>query len=274
MAGVNLPHDVLGPTGAQGPQGVDGPTGPTGPAGPTGAAGPEVQPLDTTDSPEFTGLTLSNPGTGAGTALVRDGGGVVLDLTSSIAFKENIRELGDTGLDAHDIVMRLKPVSYNYKDQCEIEDVTFGFLAEDVVDVCEDLVIFKAGKPYSLAYHEFIPLLVDVAQQHSRGLQAIGNALGRVRQELELEREHTMDVARSLARLKAEAEGHHNLEDGAIHRLEKQLQVAIHTNQISRTAFSKDIAELKTSRARYVTTVLVMGLANAAFAAWCGGLFR
>lgn len=139
-------------------------------AGPTGPAGPAAtlpQGLDTTDSPEFAGLTLSGPGSGVGTALVRDGGGVVLDLTSTRESKENIRAMSScVSLSA---LMALKPVAYNYKGQDPEEDVSFGFIAEDVAAVCPDLVIYKGKKPYSLQYSEFIPLLV-MAYQNQQNL--------------------------------------------------------------------------------------------------------
>lgn len=147
-----------GPTGAAGPIGPGGPTGPAGPAGPAGPTGMTPQPITSADSPSFAGLTLSAPGSGAGTTVVRTAGGVVLDLTSTRASKQNIRPMA-TVIDPS-VIMSLSPMAYNYVGQDPVEDVSFGFVAEEVAEVCDSLVIYRNGKPYSLQYSEFIPLLV------------------------------------------------------------------------------------------------------------------
>lgn len=65
-----------------GPQGV---TGPTGATGATGATGPAVQPLDTTDSPQFAGVNIGNA---SDTTITRSAAGVIA-VEGGVVPKEN-----------------------------------------------------------------------------------------------------------------------------------------------------------------------------------------
>lgn len=112
----------------------------------------------TTTASVGTDLTLVMPGTGMGTALVRDGTGVVVELTSSRSFKENIRNITD----AHDvkkIITSLVGRKYNYKSEPSVD--SFGFIAEEVETICKEIVIYKDGKPHSLNYNAFIPIITE-----------------------------------------------------------------------------------------------------------------
>ena len=141
-------------------QGAAGPQGEPGAQGPSGAMDPNAS-VDT--------LSIRSVKPGLGTAVVVDTAtGEVRALTSSEKFKENIRPASDVV--SHDILWELNPVAYNYKGQDPVEDVSFGFIAEDVADVCQSLVIYQDGSPYSLQYSEFIPLIVAGMQAHQTEL--------------------------------------------------------------------------------------------------------
>jgi len=112
----------------------------------------------TTTASVGTDLTLVMPGTGMGTALVRDGLGVVVELTSSRSFKENIKDLTKSH-DVKKIIANLVGRQYNYKTEPNIE--SFGFIAEEVESICKEVVIYKDGKPHSLNYNAFIPIITE-----------------------------------------------------------------------------------------------------------------
>lgn len=199
MTTVSYPRYDLGPTG---------PAGPTGGVGPAGAAATLPQGLAATDSPTFVGLTLSAPGSGAGTTMVRTAGGVVLDLTSTRATKENIRPMRDVVDPA--VLMSLEPVAYNYVGQDPVEDVSFGFIAEDVDAVCQPFVIYRDGAPYSLQYSEFIPLIVAGLKEHENrftdaqsDLSAAFEALARAKSSNESLSEDVAEVKSRCARSEA-----------------------------------------------------------------------
>lgn len=179
MATKSYPDYSLGPTGPVGPTGAVGPTGPTGatgagatgptgPTGPTGATGAVDPDASLNTLQVATDVTFDAPGVGTGTALVRDVSGAVVELTSSRETKENIRPLANV-VDPS-VLLRLVPVAYNYKGQDPVESLAFGFIAEEVAEVCEDLVFYRDGKPHSILHADLVAILVALAQQHQATL--------------------------------------------------------------------------------------------------------
>ena len=144
-------------------------------------------------SPTFSAIKMASPGVGVGTTVIRDGSGNLRDLTSSVETKENIRPLHQEL--PHDVLQKLKPVAYNYVGQDPEEDVTFGFLAEDVAQVCESLVIFRDGKPYSLQYSEFIPILVAHLQAQHTDAEFQRQSLERITHFVQVSREESSAAA-------------------------------------------------------------------------------
>lgn len=133
------------------------------------------QSIHTGATPTFATLTLtaginvtgainfSSPGIGLGTALIRKADGSILELTSSRKDKENIRDFRIEH-NAIGIINGLVPRKYNYKTD-RPKDATFGFIAEEVEDVCKELVIYKNNEPYSLNYDAFVPVIVEYLKQ-------------------------------------------------------------------------------------------------------------
>jgi hypothetical protein len=100
-----------------------------------------------------------------GTTLVVDVSGNVRPLLSTRDAKENLRPLS---MDPR-VLLTLPTYSYNYIGSDAVEDVTHGFIAEEVAEVAPDLVIFKDGKPYSLQHVEFLaPMLELIKAQEAR----------------------------------------------------------------------------------------------------------
>ena len=117
----------------------------------SGSAVPQA--LAATSSPTFAGVKLSAPGTGAGTAIVRDGSGNLLDLVSHRDAKEFIEPLQNVWS-----ILDLQGCKFRYKG--DLMD-SFGFIADEVAAVNSQWVINVDGKPYSVPYHFFIPYIVE-----------------------------------------------------------------------------------------------------------------
>jgi len=99
---------------------------------------------------------LSNPGTGAGTAIVRDVTGNLIELTSSRTMKENIKPLQEE-IDIN-LILGLEGKCFNYIGQ---DIKCFGFIAEELAVIEPKLVIFKDNKPHAIQYDQFIPIIIE-----------------------------------------------------------------------------------------------------------------
>jgi hypothetical protein len=65
----------------------------------------------------------------------------------------------------------LKPVEFDYKKG---GGHAIGFIAEDVIKVYPQVVNKdKTGKPYSISYDQFIPILVDKIQKQQKQIDSL-----------------------------------------------------------------------------------------------------
>jgi hypothetical protein len=100
-------------------------------------------------------IFISNLTGASGTDLVVTGSGQILPQVSSIAYKENVKELvfDSSKLDT------LRPVSFNYKTE-DVQDI--GLIAEEVNEIYPELINYdKEGKPYSVKYNGLSVMLLD-----------------------------------------------------------------------------------------------------------------
>ena len=102
-------------------------------------------------------------------------GGIALDVnsngqlgtrTSSLRFKEQVQDVGEST----SALMRLRPVTFLYKPEYDrgMHALQFGLIAEEVATVYPDLVTHGAdGVPYGVRY-QFLPamLLNEIQKQH------------------------------------------------------------------------------------------------------------
>jgi endosialidase-like protein len=102
---------------------------------------------------------------GASSPVLVDANGELGTTASSRRFKTDIQPLGPSleGL------MKLKPVSFRYKDGGAGGALQFGLLAEQVANVYPNLVVNgEDGLPSSVAYHELPALLLAKIQAQQR----------------------------------------------------------------------------------------------------------
>ena len=94
-----------------------------------------------------------------GTAVVVNGSGQLGVAPSSQRFKQNIQPMGD----ASDTLLKLRPVTFEYKPEVDPKGVSqFGLVAEQVEKVNPDLVARdEQGKPYTVRYEAVNAMLLN-----------------------------------------------------------------------------------------------------------------
>lgn len=91
--------------------------------------------------------------------------------TSSLRFKEQVRDMGDSTA----ALMKLRPVTFLYKPDFANGERTlqYGLIAEEVAKVFPDLVAYdQAGQPYSVRYQYLSTMLLNEVQQQYRRADA------------------------------------------------------------------------------------------------------
>ena len=102
-----------------------------------------------------------------GTAVVVNSSGQLGVAPSSRRFKQNIQTMGD----ASDILLALRPVTFEYKPDVDPKGVSqFGLVAEEVEKVNPDLVARDdEGKPYTVRYDAVnVMLLNEFLKEHRK----------------------------------------------------------------------------------------------------------
>ena len=169
--------------------------------------------LTTSGSPTFSGLT------GAGTnyyVCTSAAGGLYAGTScagSSGRFKENITDL-NLGLDE---VMKLRPVTYNWREDYNSKDsdLQFGFIAEEARNVSELFVNYDSnGTLHGVNYAQLTALLAKGVQEQQGQIDKNTDEIEEVRQivdnqnvDVEEIRKENEELKKQLEELKAEVEG-------------------------------------------------------------------
>ena len=160
--GTNGSPGVQGYTGAPGSNGTNGTNGTDGSPGAQGtqgSAGPGAdQSLNTNSSVTFSSVTAGS-----------------FNATSSIAYKMNVTPIED----AIDLIKNLNGVIYDRKDGHKSRE--HGVIAEDVARVLPSVVGYKNGKPDSIDYSRFTPVLIEAIKALSDKVDELKNELKALR---------------------------------------------------------------------------------------------
>ncbi len=138
---------------------------------------------------------IFNSTSSGGIAVFVNSNGRLGTMTSSARFKEDINPMNH----ASDALYALKPITFRYKKQVDLEGTSamqFGLVAEDAEKVSPDLVVRdKEGKPYSVRYDQVNAMLLNeflkehkkvekleatVAQQHKDFEAAVAELKGQI----------------------------------------------------------------------------------------------
>ena len=111
----------------------------------------------------------------AGVPVIVDADGHLGTTTSSVRFKEDIKPMDK----ASEAIVRLKPVTFRYKDDRDAKGIPqFGLVAEDVEKVNPDLVVRdEKGKPYTVRYEAVNAMLLNEFLKEHRKVESLEKAM-------------------------------------------------------------------------------------------------
>ena len=106
-----------------------------------------------------------------GVAVYINSNGQIGTLTSSLRFKDQVRDMGDSS----SALMKLRPVTFFYKPEYGQGGRTlqYGLIAEEVAKVYPELVAYdNQGRPYTVRYQYIATMLLnEVQKQYRRSLE-------------------------------------------------------------------------------------------------------
>ena len=113
--------------------------------------------------------------------VVIDVDGQLGTISSSLRFKEDVRDMGDTT----ERLFKLRPVTFRYKTQ-PAGNPHFGLIAEEVAETLPELAVMgKDGQVETVAYHELAPMLLNELQKQRRRIEALEADLAAIHALLE-----------------------------------------------------------------------------------------
>jgi len=128
-------------------------------------------------------------------------------LSSSRRFKQDIRNIGDSS----DNLMRLRPVSFFYKQEYANgpQTLQYGLIAEEVAKVYPELVEFSEnGEPYTVRYNLLISMMLNELQKQyhqengqSDTINQQDETIERQRQQIEELQKQNSEMQQRLSRL-------------------------------------------------------------------------
>lgn len=151
-------------------------------AGTTLAADGSDTDISITITPKGAGLLVSSnniqclptySNTVTGNAVLVDSSGNYGVATSSIRFKDNVRNMGDSS----EFLMDLRPVTFNYKND-KFKRQKFGLIAEEVHEIAPHLVSYDDEcNPYAVNYHELPAILLNEIQKLHKRIETLEEKL-------------------------------------------------------------------------------------------------
>jgi hypothetical protein len=115
--------------------------------------------------------------------------------TSSLRFKEQVRDMGDST----SALMRLRPVTFLYRPEYDKGDriLQYGLIAEEVAKVYPELVAYDSGgQPYSVRYQYLSTMLLNEVQKQYHRAEAEAKVITAQEQKIE-------DLEQRLSRLES-----------------------------------------------------------------------
>lgn len=102
-------------------------------------------------------------------AVLIDSAGQLGTVSSSIRFKENIKDMKNSSNN----ILDLRPVTFNYKEAI-VKDIHFGLIAEEVAEAFPQLAVNdKDGIPLTVKYHELPILLLNELQKALKRIEKL-----------------------------------------------------------------------------------------------------
>jgi len=131
-----------------------------------------------------------------------DSNGQLGTQTSSLRFKEQVRDMGDST----SALMKLRPVTFLYKPGYSNGERTlqYGLIAEEVAKVYPELVAYdNDGQPYSVRYQYLSTMLLNEAQKQYRRAEAQAEVIQTQEQKIDSQQRQIEEMQQRLSRLEA-----------------------------------------------------------------------
>jgi polyhydroxyalkanoate synthesis regulator phasin len=138
--------------------------------------------------------------TSGGTEVYINGDGLLGTKNSSIRFKEDVHDMAA----ASDGLMRLRPVTYRYKQPYAdgSKPIDYGLIAEEVAKVYPDLVVKGAdGQIQTVQYQKLTPMLLNEVQKEHRLLEQQAETIERQETTIQNQAETVQQLKDQLAAL-------------------------------------------------------------------------
>jgi len=120
---------------------------------------------------------------------------------SSARYKRDIRDMGD----ASDKLMKLRPVTFRYKDDPS-GGLQYGLIAEEVAQVYPELVSYgEDGKVQSVAYHLLPAMLLNELQRQARENQQKDERIAELQHQIREQHKQIASQQRQLDDLRKQA---------------------------------------------------------------------
>jgi len=123
-------------------------------------------------------------------------------LTSSVRFKEQIRDMGDSSSG----LMKLRPVTFLYRPEYDKGQRTlqYGLIAEEVAGVYPDLVAYDTdSKPYTVKYQYLTTMLLNEMQKQYYLAEAEAEVITQQEDKIEAQTKKINELEQRLSRLEA-----------------------------------------------------------------------
>ncbi len=123
-------------------------------------------------------------------------------MTSSLRFKEQVRDMGDSTA----ALMKLRPVTFLYKPEYSKGDRTlqYGLIAEEVAKVYPELVAYdNDGQPYTVRYQYLSTMLLNEVQKQYRRAEAQAEVIKTQEQKIDSQQSQIEKMQQRLSRLEA-----------------------------------------------------------------------
>jgi hypothetical protein len=117
--------------------------------------------------------------------------------TSSLRFKEQVRDMGDST----NALMRLRPVTFLYRPEYDKGKRTlqYGLIAEEVAKVYPELVANdNDGQPYTVRYQYLTTMLLNEAQKQYRRAETQSEVIETQQQQIRVQQQEIENLKQQL----------------------------------------------------------------------------
>ncbi len=128
--------------------------------------------------------------------------GLLGTLTSSLRYKEQVRNMGDST----NALMKLRPVTFLYKPEYANGDrsLQYGLIAEEVAQVYPELVAYdNDGQPYTVRYQYLTSMLLNEVQKQYHRAEAEANVIQSQQDQIKAQEAKIGDLEQRLSRLES-----------------------------------------------------------------------